>query len=325
VTLSGERLRRIAGPVVSVLALAGCAWWASRQSTPAFPTGVGRFALLVAGLGAYMVATLARGWRWDHILGWLHIDHRRGDAYALTVVGYMGNTVLPARGGELLRIFLASERSRALRRESLGSIMAERILDAMALGSIFAVLTILGTAGAPTGPGAAIAAIVAVIAIAAGAFGYLRLRIAGRMQRFADRARPVTRALRPLLGFAGLGLFVLTLAVWALEGVVLFLCAKSVGLPIGVHEGLFVVVLASLSALIPAGPGYVGTYDAAALFGLHALDVHGGAAVGLLLLFRFVIFVPITAAGLILMVVRYGGLRKALRRERAAEYGAAIR
>jgi uncharacterized membrane protein YbhN (UPF0104 family) len=86
-----------------------------------------------------------------------------------------------------------------------------------------------------------------------------------------------------------------------------------------VPEATFVTVLASLSALIPAGPGYVGTYDAAALFGLHALHVTGGVAVGCVIMFRFVIFVPITIGGLILMVVRYGGLRQALRREHGGQ------
>ena len=69
------------------------------------------------------------------------------------------------------------------------------------------------------------------------------------------------------------------------------------------------MVLGSLLALVPAAPGYVGTYDAALLFGLHALGVTGGIALGCTLMFRFVVFVPITLVGLLLMVTRYGGPR----------------
>ena len=79
-------------------------------------------------------------------------------------------------------------------------------------------------------------------------------------------------------------------------------------------ESTLVVVLASFFALIPAAPGYVGTYDAAVLFALGAIDVPGSKAIGAALLFRLVIFVPVTIAGLVLMVARYGGLRAALRR-----------
>ena len=46
------------------------------------------------------------------------------------------------------------------------------------------------------------------------------------------------------------------------------------------------------------------------MFGLHALSVDGGQAVAYALLVRFVLFLPITVAGLILLVTRYGGLRQ---------------
>jgi hypothetical protein len=50
------------------------------------------------------------------------------------------------------------------------------------------------------------------------------------------------------------------------------------------------------------------TFDAAMIFGLKALSVAGGTAVGFVLLVRFVFFVPVTVAGLALLVMRYGGL-----------------
>lgn len=313
------RARTVVGAAVSVVAIAGCVWWASKQAAPSFPDTAGDWALLVAGLVVYALATVVRGWRWDTILRSTHVDHRRVDAYGLLTVGYMGNTVLPARGGEVLRIFLLSERSNALKREVLGSILPERLLDAVALAVLFSALSLSGVAGAPAGRWPAVAALAAVVLLAGAGVVYLRMRLAGRMQSFADRVRPVAKASRLLLHPIGLVLGVATVAVWAAEGVVFWLVAQSLHVALSVPEATFVTVLASLSALIPAGPGYVGTYDAAALFGLHALHVTGGVAVGCVILFRFVIFVPITLVGLILMVVRYGGLRQALRRSEAAQ------
>ncbi len=314
-----SRARTIAGIVVSVVAIAGCAWWASRQDAPRFPEGIGNWVLLGVAVLVYAVATLLRGGRWDAILRYIRIVHDRADAYALTAVGYMGNTVLPARGGEVLRIFLLAERSHALRREVLGSIITERLLDVAALGLLFVALTAAGAAEPPGGSATTYAAVGALILGVGAAFAYLRLRVAGKLESFADRVRPITRASRQLLTARGAQLLVLTMFVWALEGVIMWLVAQALDIPLGVGEGLVVVVLASLSALIPAGPGYVGTYDAAALFALHQVDVRKGAAVSCVLLFRFVVFVPITVAGLALMVGRYGGLRGALQRERAAE------
>jgi hypothetical protein len=40
--------------------------------------------------------------------GWTLVQHRRSNVYVLIIVGYMSNTVLPARGAEVLRIFLLS-------------------------------------------------------------------------------------------------------------------------------------------------------------------------------------------------------------------------
>lgn len=61
--------------------------------------------------------------------------------------------------------------------------------------------------------------------------------------------------------------------------------------------------------LVPAGPGYLGTLDAAVLFGARAVGASGGVALSYLLVLRFVLLVPVTVAGLGLLLVRYGGRR----------------
>lgn len=300
--------RAVLGIVISVVSVAGCVWWASRQRAPQFPTAAADVAMVVGALGVYTVATFARGWRWHVILRHAGIRHRVLDAHGLTVVGYMGNTVLPARGGEVLRIVLLGQRTGTRRREILGAILPERLLDAAALGTLFAVMTFAGTADTPAGTAPAIVAVVVLVAGLLGGLLYLRLRVRGRFASFAARVRPVARASRLLLTPWGAGLFAVSAGVWLAESIVFFLVAESLHLSLSVFEALLVVVLGSFLALVPAGPGYVGTYDAAMLFGLDALDITGGAALSCVLLFRFVVFVPITVAGLLLMVTRYGGL-----------------
>lgn len=306
----GAHLRGAVGILVSVLSLAAVVWWAARQPTPSFPSSAGRIALLVVAVGAYLVATLARGWRWHRILGHAGIEHAPRDAYALVPVCYMGNTVLPARGGEILRIVLLGRRSPAKRREILGSILSERLLDACSLVLLFVLLTWVGVAGSPVGQRPAL---IAVVALAAGALGlraYLTLRRRGHLERFAATVRPVAGASKPLLGRWGATLLGVTLAVWLLEGLIFWLVAQSLRLEVSPLEGSFLLVLTAFFSLIPAAPGYVGTFDAAVLFGLDALDVVGGQAVAFAILVRFVLFVPVTGVGLLLLITRYGGLRQ---------------
>jgi hypothetical protein len=68
--------------------------------------------------------------------------------------------------------------------------------------------------------------------------------------------------------------------------------------------------LASLFSLIPSGPGYAGTQDAAVAIGVKALGGSGSAAVSFIVMLRFVLVVPITALGFLLLAARYGGISK---------------
>jgi hypothetical protein len=113
---------------------------------------------------------------------------------------------------------------------------------------------------------------------------------------------------RNLITRQGFLLFALTFVIWAIEASTYFLVAHAVGLGISLDGAVFIMVVANFVALIPAGPGYVGTFDAAVLFAAHKLGRSHSAAVSFLLLLRFVLFIPITVTGLLLLVGRYGGL-----------------
>jgi hypothetical protein len=208
----------------------------------------------------------------------------------------------------VLRTVLMAGRSSAGKREILGSIISERALDVLSLAILFAVLTWVGIAGSPLGQRPALIAVALLALGAAAAWAYLRARRRGRLGIVADRLRPFLRASRPLLGPTGVALLLVSLVVWAIEGTIYWLVARSLNLEVSLVEGAFLVVLSNLFAIIPAAPGYAGTFDAAILFGLKALGISGGAAVGFAIIVRFVLFVPITVVGIGLLLARYGGL-----------------
>ena len=125
-----------------------------------------------------------------------------------------------------------------------------------------------------------------------------------------DRVRGVVEA------HHGPILLLMTLVIWAIETGVWMSVGGAVGFGMTPIEGCYLVALASVFSMIPSGPAYAGTQDTAVAVGIKALGGTGGVAVAYLLMIRFVIVVPITLAGLVLMVVRYGGLAK-LREARA--------
>ena len=279
------------------------------QEPPRFPDSPREVTAVVLALVLYVGITVLRGWRWHRILLLGGIRHRPIDAYALTVVGYMGNTVLPARGGELLRVFLLGERTTSRRREILGTVIAERFLDGVALVGLFVVMTWVRVAEAPAGQRPAFLSVIVAALLAAALAGYIALRRRGRFERFAEAVRPFVRSTRLVASGTGIVLTVLSVLLWCLEGLLYWLIAESLGLDITVVEATFVIVLTSFFALIPAAPGFLGTFEAGVAFALAALDVPGGQVVAFAILVRFVVFVPITLVGLVLLFARYGGLR----------------
>jgi uncharacterized membrane protein YbhN (UPF0104 family) len=305
--------------LVSLIALGAVIWWASHQEAPELPSGGEAIAWLIASLAFYTLATLFRGERWHHILRITGIDAHRSDCYALTTVGYMGNNVLPARAGEALRVVLMSTRCEASKRTLLGSVVAERLLDAIALASIFLIVVYAVLSGAvlPTDRPLLFAAL-GVVLILLGCFGVYVLRRHHVFERARAWLRPLADSPRALVSRQGAVLLAGTFVLWALEAAVYLSVARAVNLDISGMGALYLVALTNFFAALPAAPGSIGTFDAAVIFGSKAIGASGSAAVSYLLSLRFVLYVPITAVGFVVLITRYGGwarLRDAVRLE----------
>jgi glycosyltransferase 2 family protein len=313
-----HRTKRLLLLVVWIVPIAGVVWWARKQEAPTFPSDLGGIMALVGALALYAVATLMRGERWLHILRRSKIEATRKDAHALIPVGYMGNNVLPARGGELLRTFLLGSRVQTTKRTILGTILAERVLDAVALGVILIVLAagLLRRLPKPNETLVLIGVGLVVLLVIAAAVAFLRYR--ERLIFVLRALAPMAAPSKQLLSRFGLVLLLVSLLIWCVEASVYIAVGHAVDITLSLQDGLAVVAFTNAAALIPAAPGYIGTYDAAVIFAVDAVSSAAKSAVlSYLLLLRFVLFVPITVVGFVLLVVRYGGLSR-IRAARAA-------
>jgi len=292
----------------SAVALGAVVWWASHQSAPEIPSDSDAIAWLVGALALYAVATAVRAERWHSILKQTKIETTRADCYGLSVVGYMGNNVLPARAGEALRVVLLDGLTGAGKRKILGTIVAERMLDVVALGLIFVLTVYLVLEGdvVPTDEPLLIAGIgFAALALLVSGLWIVHRR--GGLHRLREIISPLLHAPRALMNRGGFVLLVVTFVLWGLEGGVYLAVAHAVDLDISTSGAMYLVALTNFVAALPAAPGSIGTFDAAVAFGAKALGASGSAAVTYLLLLRFVLYVPITIVGLIVLVARYGG------------------
>src|SRR3954452_12585579 len=191
---------------ISVVALAGVVWWFSRQDMPALPSLGHVAAPLAAAVGLYAVATLLRGERWFRLLG----RGGRLDAYALTTVGYMGNNALPARAGDVMKAMLSAREADLPRSEAFGALVAERLLDAVALAAIFVVLVLAG--GLPLGLSTGV-----LVAIGGGLtlVGLLVLVVTPRLRGLLARLLAPSRQ---LLSRHGALLLVVSGVLWTVDG-----------------------------------------------------------------------------------------------------------
>jgi uncharacterized membrane protein YbhN (UPF0104 family) len=301
---AGSRLSWL-GLAISLLALAGVVWWAARQEPPELPSSGSELAALVAAIALYALATVVRCERWQRLLVDEGATPHRSDSYALTCVGYMGNNVLPARAGDAIRMVLMAPRAATSKRTVVGTLLAERLLDIAVLVAIFVIVGygLLGEVGADS---VEIIALVAAGLAVAGLAVYLAVRRNERVMSFLTPIASATLGLRR--AHHGLLLLGMTVVIWGIEAGVWMAAAAAVGFGMDPIEGLYIVALASVFSLVPSGPAYAGTQDAAAILGIKALGGTGAQAVAYIVMLRFIIVVPITIVGLVLLAARYGGL-----------------
>ena len=312
--LSGrDRALTVLGALISIAALAAIVVWALGQEAPTFPSSAERLGEFAGAIGFYLGGCAVRAERWDELLRFNGARPRRADAYGLLAVANFGNNVLPARAGDALRVVLITPRAHTDARTVIGTVVAERVLDVVVLVGLFVVLAygVLGGIEVPSsGRLLETALVVGGLTLILGIAAFV-LHRRGHLRHALAFVAPMTEATRRLGGRRhGTELLAWTLLVWGLEWTAWWLAAQAAGLHLGVLEVGYLMGLAATFALIPSGPGYVGTFDAAVIFGVRALGRTGAQPLSFLLALRFVVTVPITLIGLVVLVLGYGGIAR---------------
>ena len=143
-----------------------------RRSCPRTPKEI---AALIGAIALYALATVVRSERWQRLLDDEGATPHRADTYSLTVVGYMGNNVLPARAGDAIRVVLMAPRANTSNRTVVGTLVAERLLDIAVLLVLFVVVG-YGLLGEVGGNSVELIALVAIVGISAAGVGWRFIR-----------------------------------------------------------------------------------------------------------------------------------------------------
>lgn len=269
--LRGGLGRAVLGVAISVIALAlvfrsvdlGATWDALRTADPRWVT------LLVAFLAADVVLRVVR---WRVLLAPLAAVRLRDTAASL-LVGYLANNVLPARLGEIVRSHDLGARTGVSRSAILGTIVIERVVDTLVVVSIAAaailVLSVRGVVASAVMVGFAITTLL-VIGVAVGIYAH-RLPGADRLRAFLSRwprVRGIVSKLRTGLAVASdlramVAAVALSVGSWSCTVLAFAAAAQAVGVEPTMGQAALLAAGTNLATAVPAGPGYVGTFELA--------------------------------------------------------------
>ena len=219
-------------------------------------------------------------------------------------IGFVANTILPARLGDVARAMLAGRAFGVARITVFGTIVVERLADGFSILAIVAILGLglpsMGTLGAAASTLVLIAAIgglvvLATLVVARRVPGRIAHFVRGLMERLVDGAG----YLRTPRGLAII--LAATLVAFGMAAVEFWIIAAATGVDLTWQMAAFAMGSVALSTAVPAAPGSIGTYEFVGSTVLTLLGVDPAKALAVTVLVHLVIALTPGAVGLVSM------------------------
>jgi glycosyltransferase 2 family protein len=273
------------------------------------------FGALAVGLAAVLANAGLSALRWRYLLQAVGVRISLRRSFAAYAAATAANNVLPARGGDLLRIRAAKEAAEVPAFAVVGTLLAERMLDGFVL-ALWIVLGALATgAGSPMLP-------IGLALVAGSGLGLLLAALAAtspmRAEAFLARA---TRALPGRAGaavasagagfVAGLGVFRsrrlfavalgFSFALWLADVALYFALARGFGLDLSLGGAFLLEGIGNLALAVPATAAGIGSFDYLTLLGARSVGLTGGAAAAYVVAVHAFVVLPITIVGALMV------------------------
>ena len=258
-----------------------------------------------------MFSFFLRSLRWRILLNadaWFSV----GTVFWANMAGYVGNSLLPARAGELIRSFLISSRSSLSTSYVLATALGERLMDVIAL-VLWSSLALLGVDPKPgwmTDLSRTMAVVAGIGAIAVVVLPHtsgvmeavvtrLPLLPGGLRKRLLQFAQQFLLGLRAFHDWGRLAGFVLlTVAIWTSDALGVMVGAHALGIAISFRVAVLLLTGLGLGSALPSTPGYVGIYQFVAVTILTPFGVSRDAALAYTLVAQALGYVVVLALGM---------------------------
>lgn len=274
--------------LLGVFISAACLWYAFRGvDLFAMSEGIGRVGFFWIGTSvlAAMGGLILRALRWRVLLGEPPIG--AWSLVSATFIGFMANSLLPFRLGEVIRAWVLARRRQAAMPTALASIVIERLFDVIAalafLGVALAMAPELGSGASSLlkRSGMVVLAIVAVGLSGLTVVVWFRTRLlqAAERQMAGSRRSVVVRGfevLRRFLeglcilrsGWQWAAAIALSVLIWITAIASFQVLADGFGLGLTPVQTTLVFIIVLFGVAVPSAPGFVGTFHGFCVAGL---------------------------------------------------------
>jgi len=279
---------------------------------------------LLAAVGGTFVLVALQALRWWWVVRPV-LPLRYRDAFSAMLVSSAFNVLIPARGGDLIRVQYLGKRTGTSRVTLLGTELLDYWSDKAGWLLAFVVTCGVSLAGWQEKPPGWLLHAIGVLALlvlgAAALAGIAQLPL---LRRLSPRLDPGPRWLQKLRsGFAAhrprsLAVAVLALAPlpWLWEVLVILVAGHALDLSLSPMVAFALLTAANLGTVVPV-PGGAGSFEAAGAFALAAAGVARNAAFAFVLLYHLSLLLPMVVAGVVLVALQGRSLvpRRGARRE----------
>ncbi|HEX6607333.1 MAG TPA: lysylphosphatidylglycerol synthase transmembrane domain-containing protein [Chloroflexia bacterium] len=279
---------------------------------------------LIPALACYFGGVWIRALRWGVLLSPVRKGIHPNRLFRFLAIGYMGNDILPARLGDVIRVYILSRRESVTKSATLATILVERIFDGLTMIGFLAgsalfiqinadltlalrVSTILFLAGLLVFVflAAAPQRIVTLIRLILGRSPVGKVIPESLHERALHMTTSFVEGLSVLRNWRGLlSVMGLSVAAWSAEAAMYYIIgAWGFDLQIPVHAYTMTTAAANLGTLVPSSPGYIGVFEGIAipvLTNVFSLGPHIAASYVVLL--HAALYFPVTLLGLFYMV-----------------------
>lgn len=307
--------------VIGLLVAIGLLWWLLKGIDPAdLKLALLRTSWVALALGAVINLShnVFRVWRWRWLLDPIRRGLRFRPMFVAVILGYLTTWVLPGRLGELVRPVVLSSRENVPLGPCVGTVLADRLLDGVAVVALFAIGSLNASFVATSASLAReirIGSWIALAVMCAGLAALAAISTAGPRadEWLARRSRFIQWAGHAALGFSRgaialrsprrvVPILAHSLAAWLTIGLGTWIGVRAAGAAVSYSDSLVMLLPLAFGVAIPT-PGGVGGYNAAMAFSLTKLfGIDQTVAVGAGLVMWLAVVLPVLILGPILLV-----------------------